>query len=108
MYASMGHKPELGMAQTGTTSTLLPNWFVLLCTNNPLSQINTSERHNWRLLPKALLPVTVTTKFDFLDNVKKAVSSKAHKVASRVCVCGGGGGGGGGGRGQVKHTMHLM
>ena len=87
VYASNGHRTEPGIARTGTSNTLLPNWFVLLylnCTSSPFSPINTSERHNWRLLSKAFLPVT--TRFDFLESVKKATSNKAHKVASKGVV----------------------
>ena len=78
-----GHKTEPGIAKTCTSNTLLPNWFVLLhlnCTNKPFSPIKTSEWHNWRFLSKAFCPVT--TKFDFLDSVKKASNNSAHKVAS--------------------------
>ena len=78
-----GHKTGPGIAKIGTSNTLLPNWFVFLhpnCINKPFSPIKTSDRYNWRFLSKAFWPVT--TKFDFLEGVKKASNNSAHRVAS--------------------------
>ena len=87
LYASRGHKTEPGIANTGTSNTLLPNWFFFAppkLYQKPFSPIKTSERHNWWFLSKAFCPVT--TKFDFLDSVKKASNNSAHKVASNGAV----------------------
>ena len=87
LYASRGHHTEPGIANTGTNNTLLPKWFVFLhlnCTKRPISPIKTSEQHTWRFLSKAFCPMT--TKFDFLDSVKKVSNNSTHKVASNGAI----------------------
>ena len=76
-------KPEFGIASTGTHNTRPPNCMVLLqrnCTRGPLSHTSTYALQN------CLLPLKgfelATTRFDFLEKVKKASNNRVHKTPS--------------------------
>ena len=81
LYASNGHNVEPGIDNTGTCSTLAPNWFVLLhlnFTSKPLCLTSTSPHTNCLVLSNATLPVT--TSWDFRDKVKNSNNTIAHIV----------------------------